>query len=77
MIRDNVLYRSLPGSGTASGFGLFVRYGDLPASNFRIGDNPRINDSKALVDLQLILEKAGTPNQLLIATSSMMGGFWS
>jgi hypothetical protein len=29
------------------------------------------------VDLQLILEKACTPNQLLIATSSMMGGLWS
>jgi hypothetical protein len=39
--------------------------------------NPRTNDTGAFVDLQLILEKAAAPNQLLIATSSTMGGFWS
>jgi hypothetical protein len=43
----------------------------------RVAGNPRIDDTRAFVELQLILEKAAAPNQLLIATSSTMGGFWS
>ena len=67
--RTNRMHYAVPGGLPANR--------TLPFRYCRVGDNSRINDSKALLDLQLILEKAGTPDQLRIATSSMMGGFWS